>query len=64
MSTYTSTVSSGQTVSGLKVGAGTSLTLFGQYTAAGFHLAKDGAGTAITYSGTISAHVEMIAGHA
>lgn len=40
------------------------VTLFGQYAAAGFHLAKAGAGTAITYSATTSAHAEITAGHA
>ena len=32
-----------------------SITLFGQYVA-GFHFAKDGAGTAITYSAPTSTH--------
>jgi autotransporter passenger strand-loop-strand repeat protein len=39
------------------------VTLFGQYVAAGFHFSKAGAGTAITYSGTTAAHVDLAAGH-
>jgi hypothetical protein len=41
-----------------------SITLFGQYVATGFHLAKDGAGTAITYvPPTAAAQQELAAGH-
>jgi len=41
------------------------LTLFGNYVAAGFHLANDGAGgTAVTYSaGGAAAHPDLAAGH-
>jgi hypothetical protein len=45
---------------GLKV----TVDLFGQYVAAGFHLAKSGAGTAITYATpSTSAHAELAASH-
>ena len=38
--------------------------LFGQYAAAGFHHAADGAGTAVTYAApTTSAHVDLAGGH-
>src|SRR5207247_46364 len=40
------------------------ITLFGQYVAAGFHLATDPAGgTAISYATPASAHVDLVAGH-
>jgi hypothetical protein len=51
----------------LKITDGTqkaSITLFGQYVAAGFHFAKDGAGTAITYAKPPAAHVELAVSHA
>ena len=38
-----------------------SITLFGQYTAAGFHFAKSGAGTAITYTPPATAHAADLA---
>jgi hypothetical protein len=44
---------------GLKV----TVDLFGQYVAAGFHLAKSGAGTAITYSEPPAAHAEISVSH-
>jgi hypothetical protein len=51
----------------LKITDGTQtarITLFGQYVAAGFHLANDGhGGTAVTYSATSSAHADLAAGH-
>ena len=40
------------------------ITLFGQYVAAGFHFAKDGAGTAITYAKpTAAVHADLAIGH-
>jgi hypothetical protein len=40
------------------------MTLFGQYVAAGFHLAHDsGAGTAVTYAPPPAAHLDLAAGH-
>lgn len=61
----TPTVSSGQKMgSVLTATDGTlkaSLTLFGQYAATGFHLAKDGAGTAVAYAVPTSAHSSDLA---
>jgi hypothetical protein len=37
------------------------ITLFGQYVAVGFHFAKSGAGTVITYSAPASAHTDALA---
>ena len=36
---------------------------FGQYTAAGFHLAADGGGTAVTYAMSAHTHGDLTAGH-
>jgi autotransporter passenger strand-loop-strand repeat protein len=38
-----------------------SITLFGQYVAAGFHFAKSGTGTVITYSAPASGHMTALA---
>jgi hypothetical protein len=39
------------------------IVLFGQYSAAGFHLTKDRAGTALTYTPPANAAHELAAGH-
>jgi autotransporter passenger strand-loop-strand repeat protein len=39
------------------------ITLFGQYVAAGFHFAKDGAGTAITYAEPPAAQAQISVSH-
>jgi hypothetical protein len=40
------------------------VTLFGQYVAAGFHAAANGAGgTAITYTTPVAAHVDLAVDH-
>jgi autotransporter passenger strand-loop-strand repeat protein len=39
------------------------VSLFGQYVATGFHLARDGAGSAITYTGAVHSSAELAAAH-
>ena len=47
------------TEAGLKV----TVDLFGQYVAAGFHFAKSGAGTVVTYSQPTSGHAQISVNH-